>query len=145
MADQLGQSDIDALLKNHDKKTSAPSTVSQPAVTGAQKNDIAVARPLSYSQLGESTFSGGSNNIDLILDVGVELTVELGRKNMLIKDILDIGAGSVIELNRLAGEPVDLLINNKLLARGEVVVVNENFGIRIIDIIGPEQRIKNLR
>lgn len=151
--DNLSQEDIDALLAG-----GVPSGSTKPAeVSPVAKSDqiqdyeeqaksYAVAKPLQFSPLvAPSKKEKMSHNIDLILDVNVELSAELGRKTMMIKDILELGSGSILELNKLAGEPVDLLVNNKLLARGEVVVINENFGIRIIDIVGPEQRIKNLK
>ena len=73
------------------------------------------------------------------------VTVELGRTSMVIRDALSLGGGSVVELSKLAGEPVDVLINNKLVARAEVVVVNENFGVKVIDIVSPEERLRYLR
>ena len=80
-------------------------------------------------------------NMDLLMDVSLEVSVELGRTSRKIKEILEFGPGSIIELNRLVGEPVDVLVNGKFVASGEVVVIDENFGIRITDIINPEQRI----
>lgn len=87
---------------------------------------------------------GGNRNLDLILDVSVPVSVELGRASMFVKDILSLAYGSVVELDRLAGSPVDLLVRGKLLAQGEVVVVEENFGIKITNICGSEERVKNL-
>ena len=89
---------------------------------------------------------GGENltNLDLLLDIPLEITAELGRTRMIIHDLLQLGQGSVIELNKLAGEPLEILVNHKLIARGEVVVVNEKFGIRLTDIISPMERIKQL-
>ncbi len=81
-------------------------------------------------------------NMNLLLDVQMTLTVELGRTNMYIKDILSLGEGSIIELDKLAGEPVDLLVNNKLIAKGEVVVIDENFGVRVTDIVSTLDRLK---
>jgi flagellar motor switch protein FliN/FliY len=78
------------------------------------------------------------------MDVSMQLTVELGRTKMLIKDILGMGEGTIVELDKLAGEPVDLLVNGKLIAKGEVVVIDENFGVRVTDIISPMERISNL-
>jgi flagellar motor switch protein FliN/FliY len=76
------------------------------------------------------------------MDVQMSVTVELGRTKMYIKDILGLGEGSIIELDKLAGEPVDLLVNGKLIAKGEVVVIDENFGVRVTDIVSPTDRIK---
>jgi flagellar motor switch protein FliN len=83
-------------------------------------------------------------NLDFILDIPMEVSVELGRSKMLISDLLQLGQGSVIELTKLAGEPLEVLVNQKLIARGEVVVVNEKFGIRLTDIISPTERVKRL-
>lgn len=83
-------------------------------------------------------------NLELLLDVPLEITAELGRTRMIINDLLQLGQGSVIELNKLAGEPLEILVNQKLIARGEVVVVNEKFGIRLTDILSPLERIKQL-
>jgi flagellar motor switch protein FliN len=82
--------------------------------------------------------------LDLILDIPLRVSVELGRTKMLVNDLLQLGQGSVIELNKLAGEPLEVLVNEKLVARGEVVVVNEKFGIRLTDIISPIERIEKL-
>ena len=81
--------------------------------------------------------SGKTKNLDLILDIPLTVTVELGRSKMLINDLLQLGQGSVIELTKLAGEPLEVLVNQKLVARGEVVVVNEKFGVRLTDIVSP--------
>ncbi len=86
----------------------------------------------------------GKGNLELLLDIPLEITAELGRAKMIINDLLQLGQGSVIELNKLAGEPLEILINQKLIARGEVVVVNEKFGIRLTDVISPLERIKQL-
>jgi flagellar motor switch protein FliN/FliY len=83
-------------------------------------------------------------NLDFILDLPLEVSVELGRARMLISELLQLGQGSVIELNKLAGEPVDIFVNQKLIARGEVVVVNDKFGIKMTDILSPTERVKQL-
>ena len=77
----------------------------------------------------------------MIMDVPLQVTVELGRTNKMIRDILEFGSGSIIELDKLAGEPVDILVNGKIIAKGEVVVIDESFGVRITDIIKPSKRI----
>ncbi|HHT9137619.1 MAG TPA: flagellar motor switch protein FliN [Candidatus Wunengus sp. YC60] len=87
----------------------------------------------------------GKRNLDLILDISVPVTVELGHTNMLIKDILALSQGSIVELDKVAGTPVDLLVRGKLLAQGEVVVVDENFGVKITSICGSsEEVVRNL-
>ncbi len=83
-------------------------------------------------------------DLDFILDIPLELSVELGKTRMLINDLLQLGQGSIVELNKLAGEPLEVYINRKLIARGEVVVVNEKFGVRLTDIITPMDRVKSL-
>tara|TARA_R110000868_G_scaffold282927_7_gene543297 strand:- start:2970 stop:3368 length:399 start_codon:yes stop_codon:yes gene_type:complete len=84
-------------------------------------------------------------NLDFILDIPLKVTVELGRTSIIIKDLLQLGQGSVLELDKLAGEPLEILVNGKLVAKGEVVVVNEKFGIRLTDIISPIERIETLK
>jgi flagellar motor switch protein FliN/FliY len=84
-------------------------------------------------------------SLDFILDIPLKVTAELGRSKMAIRDILQLAQGSVIELAKFAGEPLEVLVNDKLIARGEVVVVNEKFGIRLTDIISPVERIEQLK
>jgi len=88
--------------------------------------------------------SDKTKNLDLILDIPLTVTVELGRSKMLINDLLQLGQGSVIELTKLTGEPLEVLVNQKLVARGEVVVVNEKFGVRLTDIVSPMERVQSL-
>ena len=84
-------------------------------------------------------------NLNLILDIPLRVTVELGRTKMPVNELLNLGQGSVIELNKLAGEPMEVFVNDKLIARGEAVVVNEKFGVRLTDIISPTERIEQLK
>jgi len=88
--------------------------------------------------------SGSGNDINMILDIPVQLTVELGRTRIPIKNILQLAQGSVVELDALAGEPMDVLVNGFLIAQGEVVVVNDKFGIRLTDIVTPSERMRRL-
>ena len=88
--------------------------------------------------------AGGQSDIDFILDIPLELSVELGRSKMLVIDLLGLSQGSIVELDKLAGEPLEIFINRKLVARGEVVVVNEKFGVRLTDIITPMERVRSL-
>lgn len=83
-------------------------------------------------------------NLDFILDIPLQVTVELGRTKMLVKDILQLNQGAVIELTKLAGEPLDIFVNSKLVARGEAVVVNEKFGVRLVDIVSPNERVEKI-
>jgi len=93
----------------------------------------------------EKAPKGKANHFEFILDIPLEVSVELGRTRMIINDLLQLGQGSVIELTKLAGEPMEILVNQKLIARGEVVVVNEKFGVRLTDIISPMERVEQLR
>lgn len=92
----------------------------------------------------EEIVERGERELDFILDIPLELSVELGKTKMLVNDLLQLGQGSIIELNKLAGEPLEVYINRKLIARGEVVVVNEKFGVRLTDVITPIDRVKSL-
>jgi flagellar motor switch protein FliN/FliY len=87
----------------------------------------------------------GEANLDVILDIPVTLSMEIGRTEITINDLLQLGQGSVVELGRLAGEPMDVMVNGTLIAHGEVVVVDEKFGIRLTDVISPTERIKKLK
>ena len=87
----------------------------------------------------------GERRLDMLLDVPLDVSVELGRCRMTIQELLALGPGSVIELDKVAGEPLDILINDRLVARGEAVVVNDKFGIRITDIVSPQERVARLR
>jgi len=90
---------------------------------------------------------GGSEQVDLslLMDVPLQVTVELGRTRMTIESLLRLNQGSVVELNQIIGEPLDILVNNKLMAHGEAVVVKDKFAIRVLDVVSPERRIENLR
>ena len=99
----------------------------------------------SLDETGKSAAPGGeAKSLDLILDIPLTVSVELGRSKMLINDLLQLGQGSVIELTKLVGEPLEVLVNQKLVARGEVVVVNEKFGVRLTDIVSPMERVQSL-
>jgi flagellar motor switch protein FliN/FliY len=92
----------------------------------------------------EAASTGETKSMDLILDIPLTVAVELGRSKMLINDLLQLGQGSVIELTKLVGEPLEVLVNQKLVARGEVVVVNEKFGVRLTDIVSPMERVQSM-
>jgi len=101
--------------------------------------------PAVFQQLdGSNARAATRNDIDLVLDIPVQLTVELGRTKLPIRSLLQLAQGSVVELDGLAGEPMDVLVNGCLIAQGEVVVVNEKFGIRLTDVITPSERMKRL-
>ena len=100
--------------------------------------------PASFANFAPTGASTAGNDINMILDIPVQLTVELGRTRIPIKNILQLAQGSVVELEAMAGEPMDVLVNGYLIAQGEVVVVNEKFGIRLTDIVTPSERMRRL-
>lgn len=108
-------------------------------LSAAEAPELEAAPVSSGPEMGDN-----NNNLDLILDIPLRVTVELGRSRMIVSELLNLGQGSVIELNKLAGEPMEILVNDKLVARGEAVVVNEKFGVRLTDIISPKERVEQL-
>jgi flagellar motor switch protein FliN/FliY len=113
--------------------------------TAEQIIPISPAEELQAPEAPAAHEGNRPRNLDLILDIPLKVTVELGRTKMIVNDLLALGQGSVIELNKLAGEPMEVLVNDKLVARGEAVVVNEKFGVRLTDIISPMERIQQLK
>jgi flagellar motor switch protein FliN/FliY len=109
---------------------------------GAQANPNVQA--VQFPSLGAGTPAADQGNIGLLMDVYMEMTVELGRTRRLIRDILGMGEGTILELDKLAGEPVDILVNQKLIAKGEVVVIDENFGVRVTEIVDPMERVSEM-
>lgn len=113
--------------------------------SAASQEPRAAANPAVFQQFdGSNARAATRNDIDLVLDIPVQLTVELGRTKLPIRSLLQLAQGSVVELDGLAGEPMDVLVNGCLIAQGEVVVVNEKFGIRLTDVITPGERMKRL-
>ncbi|MCB0414879.1 MAG: flagellar motor switch protein FliN [Bdellovibrionales bacterium] len=96
-------------------------------------------------EIEESHHDYEDRNLDLIMDIPLKVTAELGRTKMVISELLGLGQGSVVELSKLAGEPMEVYVNDKLVARGEAVVVNEKFGVRLTDIISPAERVEQLK
>lgn len=108
----------------------------------------AMAKPAAKDSDGGLTGMGNSpkdRNLSLILDIPLRVTVELGRTKMPVSELLNLTQGSVVELSKLAGEPMEVLVNDKLIAKGEAVVVNEKFGVRLTDIISPTERVESLK
>ncbi|MBI5682707.1 MAG: flagellar motor switch protein FliN [Deltaproteobacteria bacterium] len=111
-----------------------------------EKDSVIPARFSELKEVKEQKGEGDNNvTMDRILDIPVTLSVELGRTRVVINDLLQLSQGSVIELNKLVGEPMEILVNDRLVAMGEVVVVNEKFGVRLTDIVSPMERIKQLK
>lgn len=102
------------------------------------------AQPAPFGQLKPGGAQGGGN-LEMILDIPVTLSVEIGRTKIVVNDLLQLGEGSVVELEKFAGEPMEVFVNNRLIARGEAVVVNEKFGVRLTDIVSPLERINKLK
>lgn len=121
--------------------SSARSQASSQMQAAAVQQSGIPARPVSFEALQMGVASEGMGNIALLLDVPMRVTVELGRTKMTIKDILGLGEGSIIELDKLAGEPVDILVNDKVIAQGEVVVIDENFAVRVTHIVSQMERV----
>ena len=136
------------MANENDDQTSAEDDWG--AALAEQSKSEAPAQPAapaaaSFEDFSTTTVkSGMHNDIDFILDIPVQLTVELGRTKIAIKNLLQLAQGSVVELDGMAGEPMDVLVNGCLIAQGEVVVVNDKFGIRLTDIISPSERIRKL-
>jgi flagellar motor switch protein FliN/FliY len=126
----------------------AAATEEQPATHSASASaapaDKAKSQADAIFQQFDDRAPGARRDIDMILDIPVQLTVELGRTRIAIKNLLQLVQGSVVELEGMAGEPMDVLVNGCLIAQGEVVVVNEKFGIRLTDIITPSERVRKL-
>ena len=101
-------------------------------------------QPASFPPVQDTATSGTSKNIDFILDIPMSVAVYVGSTKMAIRELLQLAQGSVIELDKLAGEPMEVMVNNKLVARGEVVVVNEKFGIRLTDVVSAAERVQQL-
>ncbi len=159
MQDDMTQEEIDAMLKGAENDTAdeptdastiasqmsseASEQVAQAPISGSE--EVAVEQLNTLQPAARPVGSpNATSSINFLLDVPLDVTVELGRTKIALRDMLQLGPGSVIELDKLIGEPVDLLVNDKLIAKGEVVVFDENFGVRITDIINPEERIRSL-
>ena len=112
----------------------------------AQPGQPVNIQPASFSSFQPNQLQASeANNLNMLLDIPLQVTVELGRTKKTVHEILGLSSGSIVELDKLAGEPVDILVNNRLIATGEVVVIDENFGVRVTDIISQTDRIKKLR
>ena len=151
----MEQNEIDELMKGGglSKETSAPDEekISWDDVKDEMEQSKAQPQPrtevtnVHFDELKKKKPENKSSfDLDFILDIPLTLTCELGRSRMLISELLQLGQGSVLELTKLAGEPMDIYVNQRLIARGEVVVVNEKFGVRLTDIVSPAERVNKL-
>ena len=151
----MEQSEVDSMMQEINKEAgSAPSGQEGEIGWDDVKDDLEKSRQapprteVSDPDFNELQKTGGGRavfDLDFILDIPLTLTVELGRCRILINELLQLGQGSVVELQKIAGEPMDVYVNQRLIARGEVVVINEKFGVRLTDIISPAERILKLR
>jgi len=136
----IGESLATALSDGSAASSAAGATAPSASGFGGSMN-APVVQAAQLSQLTGSLPSGAGNNLELLMDVPLQVTVELGRTQKMVKEVLALGPGSVLELDKLAGEPVDILVNEKPIAKGEVVVIDENFGIRVTEILAPRDRV----
>ncbi|MBE3590232.1 MAG: flagellar motor switch protein FliN [Firmicutes bacterium] len=151
MTEQPASEDIRELVESLDDAEWPPQGAPPEAEgeTQAARDEVAAAaaaaaaRPWAPAGAGRAA-AGTPVGLEIVMDVPLEVTVELGRTHQRVRDVLELGPGAVIELDRMAGEPVDVLVNGRLVAKGEVVVVDEAFGVRITEILSPEQRLERL-
>ena len=121
-------------------------------IANTEEEEVAAAEELAAAgeaaaeeAAAKDELASSAKNLDMILDIPLKVSVELGRTKMVVSELLNLGQGSVIELSKLAGEPMEVLVNDKVVARGEAVVVNEKFGVRLTDIISPTERVEQLK
>ncbi len=133
---------LDGLMDNQGKSENEGDSTSSKDISSQGSEDKTKLEFKLKNELAQNY--PDNKNLEMILDIPLVVTVELGRTKMLINDLLQLGQGSIIELSKLVGEPLEILINEKLVARGEVVVVHEKFGVRLTDIVSPLERIESL-
>jgi flagellar motor switch protein FliN/FliY len=145
----MEQNEIDELMKGgsnpKDDKMGWDDVQDEMAKSSKPASSKTEVSSVNFDELKRTKPDGRTSfNLDFILDIPLTLTAELGRSKMLISELLQLGQGSVLELTKLAGEPMDVYVNQRLIARGEVVVVNEKFGVRLTDIVSPAERVNKL-
>jgi flagellar motor switch protein FliN len=141
-AEQAAASEAERLADEWAAAVEQPGAAAHEVASEVAAESVA---PATFANFAPTAAGGGAgNDINMILDIPVQLTVELGRTKIPIKHILQLAQGSVVELDALAGEPMDVLVNGYLIAQGEVVVVNDKFGIRLTDIVTPSERLRRL-
>lgn len=150
----MEQSEIDRLMSEASSPVDAGAKTGEDLTWDDVKEELAATKgstpktevsEVNFAELKNKEQEKGSLDLDFILDIPLTLTVELGRNRLLISEMLQLGQGSVIELTKLAGEPMDIFVNQRLIARGEVVVVNEKYGVRLTDIVSPSERVNRLK
>ena len=138
------ETDQDTVVEERAEQMDAQQPASGKASQGPGVSDMARAQFQNLKDDG-TVDPEGDKNMDMILDIPVNLSVEIGRAKISIRNLLKLNQGSVVELNRLAGEPMDIFVNGTLIAHGEVVVVNDKFGVRLTDVISAAERVKKLK
>lgn len=142
--DDLSADDWAAAMAEQGVTETAAEPVPEPAPAASATMSGENAQPVSFKEIKSAPGAIPPNNLEMVMDIPVQMTVELGRTKIQIRNLLQLSQGSVVELERMAGEPMDVLVNGCLVAQGEVVVVNEKFGIRLTDVIAPEERLRRL-
>ncbi len=143
MSDDM-ETDQDTAVEERAEKMDTKQTASGKTPQATGSSDMARAQFQNLRDDG-TVDPDGDKNMDMILDIPVNLSVEIGRAKISIRNLLKLNQGSVVELNRLAGEPMDIFVNGTLIAHGEVVVVNDKFGVRLTDVISAAERVKKLK
>jgi len=140
--DMMSQSDLDALIASSQESSAEESLSEEQEMPHSSPAGLVDFPEFESPRAAPESFSSnpGSDGLNRVRDIPLEVTVELGRTRLLIRDILDLSPGSIIELDKLAGEPVDLFANGMLVARGEVIVIDDNFGVRVTEIITAAER-----
>ncbi|RKZ96480.1 MAG: flagellar motor switch protein FliN [Gammaproteobacteria bacterium] len=128
-----------------EEQDAAASTEEDPWAAALEEQADAEANPAPVTKLNDDSSPNNDMNLDMMMDIPVTISMEIGRTKINIRNLLQLSQGSVVELDRLAGEPMDVLVNDTLIAHGEVVVVNDKFGIRLTDVISAAERIQHLR
>ncbi len=126
------------------KPQEGSSSAEEKAAQKSEAKEAPSAAQPSFEEFRQAEGGEGHPNLDFILDIPLEISVEIGRSKMIINDLLKLSQGSIIELNKLAGEPAEIYVNQRLMARGEVVVVNDRFAVRLTEIISPQERVRQL-
>jgi flagellar motor switch protein FliN len=138
----LSQQEIDDLLEGNVSEEETEDIDNMSGIGDAKPTTTTTIDDAPTKAISKKVGTPSVGNLDLLLDVKMNLVVELGRTKIEVKDVLDLGSGSVVELDKFTGEPVDLFINNRLVARGDVIAIDESFGIKVSEIIDPEERLK---
>ncbi len=142
--DDLSADEWAAAMAEQGVTESAAAEVPASAPAAPEGGASAQPRQALFKEIKSAPGAAAPTNLEMVMDIPVQMTVELGRTRIQIRNLLQLTQGSVVELERMAGEPMDVLVNGCLVAQGEVVVVNEKFGIRLTDVIAPEERLRRL-